>query len=467
MKKYKILLLSIASSFGALAADITVSPGELEDKLSSVKESFLTLKGNIDARDLAALEFLPAGVKNLDMSAVTIEALITPSRKYFGRTLFKEGEIPAYTFFRSGVSAIVLPAGTSAIGEGAFAGSDIRELVVPDGVTSIGDYAFYGCHSLTSVILPSSLKEIGKGAFGKCTLLTEIDLSKSGVAVVPEKAFAGAVSLESVKLPATVAAVGREAFAHTKISSLSLSNVTDFEEYALSGMPFLTSLALNPDAIAGNGLLMDDISLESLTGTPEMVPAYFAANCGSLSAKALETASSLGDYSFANTVAPETLLLPESLSYIGRGALTGLSRIKKIYATALNGLIPGVDDDAFEGISQPDIELVVSDNSVDAWRSHPQWGLFNVLSESETGIETLTVDSASDISISLCGGMLAISSAAVITDLRIYTADGRMAFVSSPGRESVEVETAALPKGVVIVVAGDTDGNSKSLSIIL
>ena len=123
MKHIKIFLISLASSLGALAADIDVSPGQLESLLGDggKGQTELKLKGKIDARDLAALENLSADVKKLDLSEVSIEALSMPNRKYFGRTLFNQGEIPAYTFFKSNVTSLDLPYGVSSICEGALA----------------------------------------------------------------------------------------------------------------------------------------------------------------------------------------------------------------------------------------------------------------------------------------------------------------------------------------------------------
>lgn len=470
MKKIKIFLLSLASSMGAFAADIDIAPGELADKLAEATKAQIELKlrGAIDARDLAALESLSSDIKTLDLSEVRIEALTMPSRKYFGRTLFKEGEIPAYTFFKLPVETLVLPAEVSSIGEGAFAGSDITEIVIPEGVTEIGDYAFYGCPRLRVVTFPSSLVSIGKGAFGNCMALESLDLSATGISAVPERAFAGSMSLESVKLPGSVAKIGREAFSHTSIRSLNLVTVAEFEAYALSSMPFLTELSINPDAEISDGLLMDDTSLASLTGMPEMVPDYFAANCGKLDTKtAVDGAVSLGRYSFANTLAPEVLVLPAFLTKIDRGALSGLATITKIDATALENRIPPADEHTFEGLDQKNIVLWVDDTAFDAWEGDPVWSLFQVMSQNQTEVEEIRIDDTSAIAISLRSSLLMVESPAIVTDVRIYTSDGRIAYVASPDSESVEIDTASLPSGVLIVTASDSEGNTGTASLLL
>ena len=469
MKHIKIFIISLASSFGAIAADIDVIPGQLSGLIpdGAKGQTELKLTGRIDARDLAALEQLSSDVKKLDLSGVSIQSLTTSSRKYFGRTLFNEGEIPAYTFFKSEFTSLLLPREVTTICEGAFAGSSITEIEIPEGITSLGDYAFYGCSDLKSVTLPSTLRQIGKGAFGNCTSLETIDLSKTNITELPERAFAGSMSLKDIKLPQALSKVGREAFSHTAVRSLSLNGVSEFEAYSLSSMPFLEELSINPDAIIREGLLMDDTSLLSLTGVPEMVPDYFAANCGQLSTEAVSRAESLGRYAFANTLAPDVLYLPGFLTSIDRGALSGLNTITKIDVTALEDRVPSVDETTFEGLVQPDIILWVDDDAFDSWESHPVWSLFKVMSTTQTGVGEIAADSESSISIKCSDGLLIISSAANINDVRIYTPDGRMAYVASPGSENVEIDTAALPSGIVIVAAADDNGNSKTIYILI
>lgn len=470
MKHIKILLLSLASSFAAFAADINVSCGQLEGLLADEdikNESSLKLKGSIDARDLAALEKLSSKVTSLDLKDVKIEGVTLPNRKYFGRTLFSEGEIPAYTFFKSGVETLVLPATTTLICEGAFAGSAIQNIVIPEGVTSLGDYAFYGCDNLVSVSLPSTLKSIGKGAFGNCTELRTLNLSPTKITEIPQRAFAGSVNLESVILPASAVKVGRESFSHTKISRLNLSGVSEFEDYALSSMPFLTELSINPNAKIREGLLMDDTSLQSLTSVPSMVPDYFAANCSKLEAQeVIKDVAELGNYSFANTRS-EVLVLPNTLTKVNRGALAGLINIAKIDVTALAGSVPEADQYSFEGLDQPKILLAVDKDYLDEWKNDPYWSLFDVKSSDETGMADMPAVASEEIKISCLGGKILITSSAIINDVRIYTTDGRMAYVASPSSDSVEIETASLPSGIVIVSASDIHGNAQTVSILL
>ena len=469
MKQIKALLLLLATSASALAADITLKPGQLQGLLDKMTdESSLKISGTMDARDIAALEKMPASVTVLDLSDVKIASLTTSSRQYFGRTLFNEGEIPAYSFFKSGVETIILPKELSVIGDGAFAGSSITSITIPEGVTSLGDYAFYGCISLETAKLPKSVAAIGKGAFENCSSLSGIDLSSTSVAAIPEKCFAGCQNLTELNIPGSTTFIGREAFSHSGIKELNLGNVEAFDSYALSGMQDLKYLTINPESKIGDGMLMDNTHLASVEGVPERVPDYFAANCIELMTETLKNAFELGKYSFANTKAPETLFLPAYITKIERGALSGLSTITKIDVTALENNIPEVDATSFEGLSQQDIVLWVDDNSFEAWEAHPVWRLFQIMSNSQTGVDEMEADiDSSDISIRCAGGLLIVESPYNIIDLRVFTTDGRMAYVATPGQTRVEIETTGLPSGVAIVTASDEKGNTKTISLLL
>lgn len=469
MKHLNIFLLSLASASAAYATDVNITAGRLNDLISDgtlESETSLKLTGHIDARDLAAIENLPSSLKSLDLSSATIDGLMISSREYFGRSIFKEGEIPAYTFFKSKLESVILPSSISEIGEGAFAASDIKSIVIPEGITTLSNYAFYGCPNLESVSLPSSLISIGKGAFSNCYALKSISLASTGITEIPERAFAGALDLEEIQLPSGIIKIGREAFTHTKLKNLDLSDVSEFEPFALSGMPFLESLSINPNANLPAGLLMDNVSLASLQGSPNKIPDYFVANCTNLDTQpTIANAESIGRYAFANNPS-ELLILPRGLARLDKGVISGMSLLKKIDAAALESSIPEVDATTFEGISQSEIELYVNDADYDAWVSHPVWGLFNVTSESNA--EVGTIDAVKDdIRVHLAGTVITVDAPDMLTDLRIFSTDGRTLYAVRPQSSHFEISTESFPKGVVILVSADASGNQKNASILI
>lgn len=460
----------MASTSASLAFGIDIKPGELEGLINNktIGSGSVVLTGAIDARDLAAIENLPSDIVNLDLKDIRIQQLTLSTRKYFGKTLFAEGELPSYTFFKSGLETLLLPTSVKTIGEGAFSASSLKSLEIPEGVTKLGDYAFYGCEDLESVTLPSTLKELGKGVFGNCHQLKYVNFSSGcSISELPEKTFAGCVVLESVNLPATITKVGREAFTHTMIRELNLDGVTEFEDFALSGMPYLQILNINPQVAEVTGLLMDDISLVSLTGVPENLPDYFAANCTKLPTNDIVSGiSTIGKYALANQEASNFVILGTGIVSLDRGAFSGNTLIA-IDVTALHSEVPAVTSDTFEGISQKDVDLIVNDGDEGAWEADPVWRLFNIKTASATVVGPGAQDTTEGVTIRLLDDYLMVESGNPIVDIRIFSTDGKLLLSKSPNDNIVSIPTSDLASGVVVVKAVNENKQSKSATVML
>lgn len=83
---------------------------------------------------------------------------------------------------------------------------------IPAGVTAIGQGAFLGRSDMTSVQFPFSLTQIGQSAFRGCTGLTEIQLPRNLI-VLSADAFCQCTALRRVQFVRTPAAIGGGAFA--------------------------------------------------------------------------------------------------------------------------------------------------------------------------------------------------------------------------------------------------------------
>jgi Flp pilus assembly protein TadD len=109
--------------------------------------------------------------------------------------------------------AVVIPAGVTAIGEGAFSMTSLLNTVsIPDGVTRIGKEAFYMCYGLSTVNIPDGVTSIGESAFAVCMSLTSIRIPDS-VTSIGNLAF-NASGLKTVSLSVKTA-LGNRSFPNT------------------------------------------------------------------------------------------------------------------------------------------------------------------------------------------------------------------------------------------------------------
>lgn len=113
---------------------------------------------------------------------------------------------------RDTVTEIVIPEGTTKIGDNAFSGcTALTSLTIPDGVTSIGDNAFIACSVLSPLIIPNSVESIGEYAFSGCESLQALIIPE-GVKSIGEGAFQRGVTLSSMTIPSSVTSIGDIAF---------------------------------------------------------------------------------------------------------------------------------------------------------------------------------------------------------------------------------------------------------------
>ena len=469
MRPTHALLLLAAVVSAAQASEHKVAPGEVASLItdgSLVSQTTVKLTGAIDARDMAAFEHLPEGIVTLDLSDTEIRPLTLSDTQYFGRSYFAAGEIPCYAFFQTYVETVCLPANTTMIGDGAFAGSRIRRIVVPEGVGIIGDYAFYSCQKLEEVVLPSTLATLGKGALSECGSLKVMTMSGTRVQRLEARTFAGCASLRLVELPSSLRYIGKEAFTGTDITALDAAGVMQFDDYALSGMSRLESVVLNPEARTAGGLLMDNVSLRSLQGVPSALPEYFLANCSSFDPSGiLHGVETVGRYALANHQSSEMVLGP-SLSYVDAGAFHGMEWLDTIDARNLDTHIPAVAENAFTGLDRQNIWVYVTEESFDLWKAHPQWGQFNIKSDSREWLEVEKVAEVDGIAVRLDGATLEIAASDSLVSVAVYALDGRLLYQASPGVRQHDVDISRFDTDMALVMVA-TPSISRTVKLLL
>ncbi|MDE5796227.1 MAG: leucine-rich repeat domain-containing protein, partial [Muribaculaceae bacterium] len=216
----------------ASALDLKVSPGTLAGTLAGNTDTELRLTGSIDVRDLMTLAENPGPVTTLDLSGVSIEAYTYHRPLWQGHTWFPAGEMPEYIFMGTPFVEVKLPATLTVLGEGALAASALETLTLPASLTHIGEYAMYGCTALRSV-----------------------DMSASHISELPTAIFKGCGVLSEVSLPSGLHSLGSEVFTGTALRQLELGSISQFSDFALSGMEHLESVVFNSQAVFGRGVL--------------------------------------------------------------------------------------------------------------------------------------------------------------------------------------------------------------------
>ena len=112
----------------------------------------------------------------------------------------------------SNLTSIEIPQGVENIQNSTFAGcSSLTSIIIPKGVISIGESSFSGCDGLVSVIIPASVKSIGNNAFRYCDSLASIVIPNS-VNSIGDYAFSDCINLTRIVVPESVTSIGKGSF---------------------------------------------------------------------------------------------------------------------------------------------------------------------------------------------------------------------------------------------------------------
>ncbi len=244
-------------------------------------------------------------------------------------------------------SAVTIPDGVTAIGDGAFAGCTLlTSIVIPDSVTSIGNRAFFSCTGLTSIVIPDSVTSIGHWAFRQCEKMTQITIGK-GVTSIGDGAFQ-LTSLTSVVVPDNVTSLGVGVFSHiTTLTSVEgLAGVASMGEdvFAFTGLNsiklkeglrcigvcmFFSCKNLTEVSIPDSVKIIDKASfmgtgLKSVTipGNVDSIGEEAFENCEDLSTVVIQNGlTSIGDLAFAYDPLTDVTIPPTVIS-IGEDAFS-------------------------------------------------------------------------------------------------------------------------------------------------
>lgn len=269
---------------------------------------------------------------------------------------------------------IHLPKNLHYIYYSAFEGCDWLECIrLPKYVQVIQDRAFHGCFSLKSLHIPEYVAGIGKDAFSGCKALSRITVSKRNLtfdsrdncnAIIRTACDELVVGGNKTSIPNTVKRIGPYAFESRQIEHIDIPNsVTYIDKGAFYGCYKLVSITL-PDCI-------EEINYGTFFG------------CGNLAYVHLpQSLKKIDDYAFS-FVSLSSITIPCNVDSIGNSAFSNCDSLREIHIENPNPIFIG--EKAFFRTPVDSIVLYVPKGSKQQYKSHPQWGQFANIEESNDG----------------------------------------------------------------------------------
>lgn len=442
--------MAVTASSGAVALEITVSPGSLCDNLPQIEttsDAELKLRGGANVTDLALLHKMSPTITTLDMSALNIIPYQYANTGYMDGLKFAAYELVPNMLAGTGVTRVVLPENNPAIGDQAFALSKIEEIAIPAKVKSVGDYAFAGCANLKKVTFLGLPEKLGKGIFRNCINLQSVDF-KEGLKTVPEGMFYGCESMKT--MPSGIESIGDQAFRLSGVSVADLRGVGEVGAYAFADARQLTQVLSDGPVRLGVGAFAGDAALENVPELAGNAEEAVAAASGNALTKRLNT-EVIGEAAFANNRRITLVSLGPDVKEIKAHAFRNCTGINTVNAVSLGERVPALNPDGFSGLETDDgrypIELLVDNLYADKWKGHDVWSRFNIR-ETSTGGGGL--DMGDTIVVARNGDAVTVNGSMPFDNVRVSGVSGVTYYDGGRGLTEISV---TVPAGEIVVVA--------------
>lgn len=292
-------------------------------------------------------------------------------------------------------------------------GKPVTELVIPAGITAVKEGAFAGCTAIESVVTGKDVTAIGAKAFNGCPALRSVKF-EGAAATIGDYAFEGCELLSDCELPSTLTAIGKYAFYGTSLTEATVPGG-------------VTTL---PDGTFGECSRLSAVTLpEGLT--------------------------SLGFGTFYGCKALAEIELPTTVQKIGKSAFYGCSGLKTVkmgnavesLATFAFGSCPAIAD-IYVGAAEPPVApensfstytatLHVPQGAIAAYKADSTWGQFTNIEAYDNGVNDLL----SDTGLSVDGRTIDFGAKATDSAVAIFGIDGRCIYSGAPTAVTVEPGT--------------------------
>ena len=201
----------------------------------------------------------------------------------------------------------------SCIAIGPYYQVDLSEKIEVDGVTdyvwAINHYAFANSN-IISIKLPHTIHQIGIAAFCNCSLLTELDLSKTSIVDIPADMLCGAKSLITLLLPEQLRSIGSRALQQTKLTYLNLYHIEYIDPTALVDCNNLINIVTNGNYHFSNNTLFKEREIirvfpvdknYKISQTANRIGCYAFFGCYIKKLMIPQTIQSIGSFAFLNS----------------------------------------------------------------------------------------------------------------------------------------------------------------------
>ena len=258
-----------------------------------------------------------------------------------------------YAFAYSNVKSVTVGNDVTTIGQYAFAYCvGLQTVTIGDSVTSIGDYAFYNCQKLETVVYGSGLSAIGNYAFAECSELSKINSADNGVfnlngslKKIATRAFynnANATKIivgKSVETIESAAFMGCNNLVSIELPFIGMDRSSTYSQWQVFGYIFGYEMSNKEGTTMQytNYYYYIPASLREVVITDETVVSKNAfINCSMIESIIIKSdLTSIGDYAFYNcggfkTITIESNTMPTISAYVFNGDSTVVIKVNSV-----------------------------------------------------------------------------------------------------------------------------------------
>jgi uncharacterized repeat protein (TIGR02543 family) len=290
----------------------------------------------------------------------------------------------------SSITTLNIGANVTKIPVYAFYGcSGITSINIPNSVTSLGDYAFYGCSGATALTIGTGVTAIPYMAFYSCSNIPSVTINE-GVTSISYRAFSGCSRLAAVNFNATncnfYSTSNYDSNPFYNLSSIATlnigANVTKIPVYAFYGCSGITSINI-PNSVTSIG----DYAFYNCSGATSLtigtgvtsIPYMAFYSCSKIPSITIPSSvTSIGYGAFRYCSLATSATIPSSVTTISDYAFancTGLTSVRNLHTTPQT-----ISSYTFGGVTMGNVNLLVPQASILAYRAANYWENFNISS---------------------------------------------------------------------------------------